>query len=63
MTDPDKLKALHRRLLEEQRRIITGAAEVDALPSAGLLTRIATLESAIVAVEAILEENPDGRPA
>ena len=58
MTDREKLKALHRRLLDEQQRIISGAAEVEALPSAGLLARIAALESAIVAVEAMIEDNP-----
>lgn len=55
LTLRQKLARLHRRILDEQKRKILAAAEVDALPSSAVLARIAELELAISAVKAELE--------
>jgi hypothetical protein len=60
MTDREKLDTLHRRLLDEQRRMILAAANVDALPSSAVLGRLADLELAIAAVEAMIEDDAVG---
>lgn len=51
-----KLVALRQKLLDAQRGLILQAAESEVVPASGALRRIAELESAIVATEAILEE-------
>lgn len=64
MTDTTKLETLHNLLADAQRKLILDAAESDALPASGTITRIADLEHALVAVDnAIddLEANPAER--
>lgn len=56
---PNKLDALLDRLKARQREIIIQAAEFDMLPPAGILRRIAELENAIAAVEAVTGEEVD----
>lgn len=51
----DKLKALRDRLLSAQRELLNAAAEADIIPSDNTLRKIADLEVAIGAVEAMLE--------
>lgn len=51
-----KLVVLRQRLLEAQRGLILQAAESETLPPSGALRQIADLESAIIATEAIIEE-------
>ncbi|TXN38894.1 hypothetical protein FV232_26875 [Methylobacterium sp. WL30] len=52
----DKLDALLDRLKAHQRVMILAAAEHDTLPAASVLKRIAELENAIAAVEAVADE-------
>lgn len=56
-----KLEALLFRLKQAQRELLHSAAEVDALPADGALRRIASLELAIGATEALVEEESRGR--
>ena len=51
-----KLVVLRQKLLDAQRGLILQAAESETVPPTGALRQIADLESAIVATEAILEE-------
>jgi hypothetical protein len=55
-----KLVALRQKLLDAQRGLILQAAESETVPASGALRQIAELESAIVATEAILEEERKG---
>lgn len=50
-----KLTALRERLLDAQRQIIHAAAEAGTVPSDNALRKIADLEVAIGAVEAMIE--------
>jgi hypothetical protein len=50
-----KLTALRERLLDAQRHIIHVAAEAGTVPSDNALRKIADLEVAISAVEAMIE--------
>jgi len=52
----DKLKALRARLVQAQRELITAAANSGALPSDNALRKIADIEVAIGAIEAMIEE-------
>ena len=54
-----KLDTLLDRLKARQREIILQAAEFDMLPPEGVLRRIAELENAIAAVEAVAGEEAD----
>ncbi|MCW6507664.1 hypothetical protein [Lichenifustis flavocetrariae] len=51
-----KLIALRKRLVEAQRGLILQAAETETVPAAGALRQISDLESAIVAIETMIEE-------
>lgn len=52
----DKLDALLTRLKVRQRDLIMQAAEHDTMPADSTLKRIAELENAIAAVEAVADE-------
>lgn len=52
----EKLEALLRRLKEEQKRLITAAAELAMLPGNSTLERVAQLELNIAAIEHTLDE-------
>ena len=52
----DKLDALLERLKARQRDLIMQAAEYDTMPADSTLKRIAELENAIAAVEAVADE-------
>ena len=54
-----KLDALLDRLKARQREIIIQAASFHMLPPTGVLRRIAELENAIAAVEAVTGEEAD----
>ena len=56
MTDYVKIEGLHRRLVDERRRHVEGAAEYDVLPPAGRMAYIASVDATIMAVEAVLQE-------
>ena len=56
MAEHERIEALHRRLIEERRRIVEGAAETGLVPPKSLLAYLADLDSAALAVEAVLEE-------
>jgi hypothetical protein len=51
-----KLVVLRQKLLDAQRGLILQAAESETVPPYNALRQIADLESAIVATEAIIEE-------
>jgi hypothetical protein len=53
--DPLKLQALRSRLIEAQTDLLMRAADASGLPSSNELRKIADVESAIGAVEALLE--------
>jgi uncharacterized coiled-coil protein SlyX len=55
----NKLDALLDRLKARQRDLILQAAEHDTMPADSVLKRIAELENAIAAVEAVAEEEAD----
>lgn len=57
----DKLYALLDRLKDRQRDLILQAAEHDTLPADSTLKRIAELENAIAAVEAVADETANKR--
>jgi hypothetical protein len=58
------LNKLLERLASAQRDLILQAAEVDMLPSDGAIKRIAELENAIAAVEALIhDEHSSARKA
>ena len=52
----DKLEALLDRLKTRQRDLIMEAAQYDTMPADSALKRIAELENAIAAVEAVAHE-------
>ncbi|WP_187278888.1 hypothetical protein [Methylobacterium sp. WL12] len=52
----DKLEALLDRLKARQRELIMQAAAYDTMPADSTLKRIAELENAIAAVEAVADE-------
>ena len=52
----DKLEALLDRLKTRQRDLIMEAAHYDTMPADSTLKRIVELENAIVAVEAVADE-------
>jgi hypothetical protein len=52
-----KLDALKKRLIDAQRALIIQAAESETLPSDNALRKIADLEVAIGAVEALTDES------
>lgn len=56
-----KLDALLNRLKDRQRDLIMQAAEHDAMPADSTLKRIAELENAIAAVEAVAGEEASRR--
>ena len=56
MTKQAKIEALHRRLVDERRKVVETAADSDTLPPARYLGYLADLDGAIVAVEAVLED-------
>ena len=56
MADHERIEALHRRLIAERRRVVEGAAETGLVPPKGLLTYLADLDSATLAVEAVLDQ-------
>jgi hypothetical protein len=53
--DLPKLQALRSRLIEAQTDLLLRAADASGLPSSNELRKIADVESAIGAVEALLE--------
>lgn len=53
----EELQALLERLKAAQRNLVVGAAKAGMLPSDGTLRKIADLEQAIVATEALIDEN------
>ncbi|MBX9933255.1 MAG: hypothetical protein K2Y56_17260 [Methylobacterium sp.] len=55
----DQLEALLDRLKARQRDLIMQAAEHDVMPADSTLKRIAELENAIAAVEAVADEEAD----
>ena len=56
MAPMDKLDALLDRLKDRQRDLIMEAAQYDTMPADSTLRRIAELENAIAAVEAVANE-------
>jgi hypothetical protein len=56
------LNSLLDRLKERQRDLIMQAAKEGMLPPDGMLKRIAELENAIAAVEAIADEEAEREP-
>jgi uncharacterized coiled-coil protein SlyX len=52
----EKLKALSKRLKDEQRRLLLAAAETPALPSLSTIQRVADLELNIAAIENTLSD-------
>ena len=56
MTDYTKIEALCRRLISERRKLVETAAPSGALPPDKLLAYLADLDSAVVAVEAVLAD-------
>jgi hypothetical protein len=57
----DKLEALLDRLKARQRDLTMEAAQYDTMPADSTLKRIAELENAIAAVEAVAGEKRDRR--
>ncbi|GJD97321.1 hypothetical protein [Methylobacterium iners] len=57
----NKLDALLTRLKARQRELILQAADYDAMPADSTLKRIAELENAIAAVEAVADEEANKR--
>ena len=57
----DKLDTLLSRLKARQRDLILQAAEHDTMPADSTLKRIAELENAIAAVEAVADEEANRR--
>ena len=57
----DKLDALLDRLKTRQRDLIMEAAQYDTMPADSTLKRIAELENAIAAVEAVADEQRSRR--
>lgn len=55
-----KLQSLYSRMADEQRALLLQAADVEPLPSFGALRYIASLEGAIEAVEAMMDERSEG---
>ncbi|MGQ4273644.1 hypothetical protein [Terrihabitans sp. B22-R8] len=55
-TTKNQLTALQDRLMDAQRSLLLQAAEADMLPSDNALRKIADLELAIGAIEALVEE-------
>ena len=53
----DKLEALLDRLKTRQRDLIMEAAQYDTMPADSTLKRIAELENAIAAIEAVADED------
>lgn len=51
-----KLTALRGRLVEQQQKLISQAAQADGLPTEGAIRKISDLENAIMAVEHMIEE-------
>ena len=62
MADNAQLEAMLDRMVEAQHALIFTAAEAAVIPSDKSLRKIADLESAIRAVEDLLEHR-EGRPA
>ena len=56
MAGQEKVEALYHRLVDERRKVVESAAESTALPPAKFLGYLADLDGAIVAVEAVLED-------
>ena len=56
MAGQEKVEALYHRLVDERRKVVETAAESAALPPAKFLGYLADLDGAIVAVEAVLED-------
>lgn len=52
----EKLKALSKKLKDEQRRLLFAAAEMPALPSLSTIQRVADLELNIAAIENTLSD-------
>jgi hypothetical protein len=55
-----RLKALSRRLRAEQANVIHAAADIDAVPARSVLERISMLESAIIAVDSLMDDELAG---
>jgi hypothetical protein len=53
----DKLKALSKRLKDEQRQLLFSAAQSNGMPSNSTLQRVAQLELNIAAIENTLDED------
>ena len=51
-----KLSVLRERLVEEQQKLITQAANSGVLPTDGAIRKISDIENAIMAVEHMIEE-------
>jgi len=51
-----KLTALRGRLVEQQQKLISQAAQSGGLPTDGAIRKISDLENAIMAVEHMIEE-------
>ena len=57
----EELSALLERLKKSQKELIFSAAKTSMMPSDGTIRKIAELENAIAAVEAVLHEVKAGR--
>lgn len=51
-----KLPALRNRLVEQQQKLITQAADAGLIPTESALRKISDLENAIMAVEHMIED-------
>ena len=58
----EDLRALLKRLKDNQRQLLMQAAESGMLPTDGAIRKIADLENAIGAVELFIEEEAQNRP-
>ncbi|TCK28549.1 hypothetical protein EV667_2556 [Ancylobacter aquaticus] len=56
----EKLEALRSRLLAAQRELIVAAAEAGAVPPDNALRKIADMEVALAAIEAMIDEARQG---
>lgn len=63
MTERTKIEALHHHLVEERRKVVEIAAESGVLPPVNLLAYLADLDSATLAVEAVLDHRAQQLPA
>ncbi len=56
------LSGFRQRLAAERRRMVFDEADKGSIPPAGFLSRLANLDSAIAAIEAVIEEDASQPP-